>query len=62
MKLNRNTPSLKAFARSTSGTTAIEYALIATLICVAIIGALTLYASNMGNMFNSISSAVDTGT
>ena len=47
---------------SEHGATAIEYALIATLICVAILGALTLFADNMGNMFNSISSAVGNGT
>jgi len=51
-----------AFLKSEDGATAIEYALIATLICVAIIGALTLFADNMGNMFNSISNAVDSGT
>lgn len=62
MKLNRMGASLKAFLHSTSGATAIEYALIATLICVAIIGALSLYASNMGNMFNTISNAVDAGS
>ncbi|HEY9078536.1 Flp family type IVb pilin [Magnetovibrio sp.] len=50
------------FLRAEHGATAIEYALIATLICVAIIGALNLFADNMGNMFNSISNAVDSGT
>ena len=50
------------FWRAETGATAIEYALIATLICVAIIGALTLFAGNMGNMFNSISNAVDAST
>jgi pilus assembly protein Flp/PilA len=62
MKLNRMDTSLKVFFHSSSGATAIEYALIATLICVAIIGALTLFASNMGIMFDSISTAVDTAT
>jgi len=47
---------------SERGATAIEYALIATLICVAILGALTLFADNMGSMFNSISNAVGSGT
>lgn len=50
---------LKAFVHDDRGATAIEYALIATLICVAIVGALTLYAGNVGNMFNNVSTAVD---
>jgi len=53
---------LSAFTYCERGATAIEYALIATLICVAIIGALTLFADNMGNMFDSISNAVGNGT
>lgn len=50
---------LSAFLRTERGATAIEYALIATLICVAIVAALNLYADNMGNMFNNISTAVN---
>ena len=50
---------LRIFLRNEQGATAIEYALIATLICVAIIGVLTLYADNVGNMFDTISDAVD---
>ena len=53
---------ISAFANSEHGATAIEYALIATFICVAILGALTLFADNMGGMFNSISNAVGSGT
>ena len=53
---------LSTFTYCERGATAIEYALIATLICVAIIGALTLFADNMGNMFDSISNAVGNGT
>lgn len=49
---------LKKFLARQDGATAIEYALIATLICVAIIGALQLFAGNMGGMFNTISNAV----
>ncbi|MFC1673979.1 Flp family type IVb pilin [Pseudomonadota bacterium] len=48
-----------SFLRCDEGATAIEYALIATLICVAIIAALNLFASNMGSMFNTVSTAVD---
>lgn len=50
--------TLGEFLRSERGATSIEYSLIAVLICVAIIGALNLFASSMGNMFNSISNAV----
>jgi len=52
---------LSTFTNCERGATAIEYALIATLICVAIIGALTLFADNMGTMFDSISNAVISG-
>ncbi len=38
-----------------SGATAIEYALIATLISVAILGALNLVSTDMSNTFNDIS-------
>ncbi len=55
----RHAVRLRAFLRNEQGATAIEYALIATLICVAIVGALTLYASSVGNMFNNISGAVN---
>ena len=51
-----------SFLRDEHGATAIEYALIATLICVAIVGALTLYADSVGSMFNNISNTVDSST
>lgn len=54
-------PLLTTITNCERGATAIEYALIATLICVAIIGALTLFADNMGTMFDSISNAVGSG-
>ncbi|MEG3616886.1 Flp family type IVb pilin [Magnetovibrio sp. PR-2] len=50
---------VRAFLSSEQGATAIEYSLIAVLICVAIVGALNLFADSMGNMFNSISNAVE---
>ena len=43
-----------------SGATAIEYALIATLVAVVIIGALNLFASDLGNTFNTVANAVTT--
>jgi pilus assembly protein Flp/PilA len=41
-----------------SGATAIEYGLIAALICVAIIGGLSSLGSNMDTMYTTISSAI----
>ena len=41
-----------------SGATAIEYGLIAALICVAIIGGLSTLGSNMDTMYVTISSAI----
>ncbi len=41
-----------------SGATAIEYGLIAALICVAIIGGLSTLGSNMDTMYLQISGAI----
>lgn len=46
---------LTRFAREESGATAIEYGLIAALIAVVIIGAITTVGTNMSNMFNTVS-------
>jgi len=42
------------FVKDEAGATAIEYGLIAALIAVAIIGALTTVGSNMSTMYNNI--------
>ena len=42
------------FVKCQSGTTAIEYGLIASLIAVAIIGALSATGGNLGNTFNKV--------
>ena len=42
------------FAQDESGATAIEYGLIAALISVAIITAITLLGGNLSNLFNGI--------
>ncbi|MGP8231747.1 MAG: Flp family type IVb pilin [Methylovirgula sp.] len=50
---------MKIFARfmnDESGATAIEYGLIAGLIAVVIIGALTTLGSNVKNKFNAVAS------
>ena len=46
--------SIRTFVADESGATAIEYGLIAALVGVVIIGALTLLGPELGNMFNSI--------
>ena len=51
----------KAFARfvkDESGATAIEYGLIAALIAVAIIGAVTAVGTNLSAKFSSIASKI----
>ena len=46
--------SLRAFKESEDGATAIEYGLIAALIAVAIITAVTLTGTNLGTLFTGI--------
>jgi pilus assembly protein Flp/PilA len=48
--------SLKSFVANESGATAIEYALIASLIAVAIILSVTALGSKLQNTFNEVSS------
>jgi len=58
MKASQKSALLPAFLRSARGSTAIEYALIASLIFVAIVGALTLLTDSVGNLFTTIANAV----
>ncbi len=51
--------SLHSFAKDESGATAIEYGLIAALIAVAAIGALTSVGSSLEVLFNLVSSKLD---
>ncbi len=44
------------FVKNESGATAIEYGLIAAMLCVALIAALTLLGNGIGNTFNGIGS------
>ncbi|MBV1707364.1 MAG: Flp family type IVb pilin [Hyphomicrobiales bacterium] len=46
------------FAKNESGATAIEYGLIAALISVVIITAITTLGKNLTNTFNSIASNI----
>lgn len=48
----------KPLALDDSGATAIEYALIATLVVVVLITALNLLSSDMNNTFNTIANTV----
>ena len=45
---------ISRFVRDESGATAIEYGLIAALIAIAIIGAVSLVGTNLSNTFNSV--------
>jgi pilus assembly protein Flp/PilA len=51
-----------AFVKDEDGATAIEYGLIAALVSVAAIGALTAMGNSLGTMFNTVSSALSTAT
>ena len=46
--------------KNEKGATAIEYGLIAALIAVAAIGAMTSVGSKLGETFNNVSDALDT--
>lgn len=52
------TTSVLSFLRDESGATAIEYGLIAALVCVAAVGAITAFADNVILMYNTISTAM----
>ncbi len=53
---------LTMFLNDESGATAIEYGLIAALVSVAAIGALTAMGSSLNTMFTAVSGALDTAT
>jgi pilus assembly protein Flp/PilA len=46
------------FARDESGATAIEYGLIAALIAVVIIGAVTTVGTKLSGTFNSVAGSI----
>jgi pilus assembly protein Flp/PilA len=54
--------SFKRFIADESGATAIEYGLIAALIAVAIIAALTALSGNLQNTFNFVGNELATAT
>ena len=51
---------LKSFAKSDEGVTAIEYGLIAALIAVVIIAAVTLVGGELQTTFNTIATTLQT--
>ncbi len=53
---------LKHFCDDESGATAIEYGLIAALVSVAAIGALTTMGNSLNTMFGTVSNAMNTAT
>jgi pilus assembly protein Flp/PilA len=50
--------NIKRFIRDESGATAIEYGLIAALIAVVIIGAVTAVGTGMKTTFNTVAGSV----
>ena len=50
--------TIRKFVADESGVTAIEYGLIAALIAVVVIGAVTAVGTNLSTKFNNISHAV----
>ncbi len=51
---------LKAFFHDDSGAAAIEYGLIAALVSVAAIGALTAMGTSLNTMFSTVSNSMNT--
>ncbi len=51
--------TIKSFINDESGATAIEYGLIAALVSVAAIGALTAMGSSLDTMFTNVSNALN---
>ena len=54
--------TIARFANDESGATAIEYGLIAALIAVGIIAAATTLGGSLSNVFNKVSSKLNTAT
>ncbi len=51
---------IKSFCADESGATAIEYGLIAALVSVAAIGALTTMGNSLNTMFGTVSNSMNT--
>lgn len=53
---------LKQFAADQSGATSIEYALIAVLVAIGIIGAVTALGNSLKSIFTSVATALNTAS
>ena len=60
--MNAFCQKLREFVRSDDGPTAVEYAILIAVICVAVIGALSSFGVHMDNLYTSIASTVPTGS
>jgi pilus assembly protein Flp/PilA len=49
---------IRRFFKEEEGATAVEYGLLAALIAVVIIGAVTLLGGNLANTFNTVAGAI----
>jgi len=58
LKLITKIETARHFARNENGATAIEYGLIAALLSVVIIGAVTLVGGNLTGTFNAIAGSL----
>ncbi len=54
--------TIRLFSGDESGATAIEYGLIAALVSVAAIGALTTMGNTLNTLFTTVSNAMNTAT
>jgi pilus assembly protein Flp/PilA len=54
--------TIRLFCGDESGATAIEYGLIAALVSVAAIGALTTMGNTLNTLFTTVSNAMNTAT
>ena len=54
--------TFRTFVADESGATAIEYGLIAALVAVGLIGALTALGSSLGKIFNSVSTQLNSAS
>ena len=61
MEISTMFAKIKHFADDESGATAIEYGLIAALVSIAAIAALTQLGNQLVNIFNTVSGALATG-
>jgi len=54
----KSAPRKRRFAGDASGATSIEYALIAGLVFLGVVGSLRLYATKVGNVYTNIGNAI----